>query len=256
MKSILLCEGETDQIILSYYFINQFSFEYDEERSHRIRHYARKGVPYAYVQKVKSAQHENELVIWNVGGRDNIPAALEHILKLNSFNTDRFYERIIVIADKDAEEESAVFWNKIKEIITNNDTKAKFAEQEWFKGNLTCEFDAIRTVNFLMLNLPAEGNGALETFLLYALKERGKADKYIAQRAQMFVDSLVKNQARFDNMYLNKRRLRTKAPLAVFFGITSPDRVFTEMNDMLKAINWERYKTIQKGFEKLSCFKC
>ena len=28
MNSVILCEGETDQILLSYYFNNRFSFEY------------------------------------------------------------------------------------------------------------------------------------------------------------------------------------------------------------------------------------
>lgn len=56
MKSILLCEGETDQIILSYYFINQFAYSYDRVTSDKIKRNAKTGIPYSYIQRKKAGK--------------------------------------------------------------------------------------------------------------------------------------------------------------------------------------------------------
>ena len=94
----------------------------------------------------------------------------------------------------------------------------------------------------------------METFLLNALKEQGQADKYVAEQAIKFVKKLIENQHKLENKYLNKRRDCIKAPLAVYFGIISPEHIFKKMDPILKKIPWENYTTIQKGFEQFYCF--
>lgn len=254
MKSILLCEGETDQIILSYYFQNQYQYNFSSERTNKISNSASIGIKRSYVQRNEVSNEENELVIWAVGGREKLCPAIGLVLNQNKLNTDLFYERIIIVSDKDSLDESSAIWENICEEIEKKKIKINFKEQEWFSGKQKTDFGDTKNIDFLLLNVPYEGEGALETFLLSALKETGKAEKFIALKSEKFVESMVKNKEKIQNKYLHKRRQCTKAPLAVFFAITSPDKVFTEMDEMLRSIHWEKYNTIQTGFKQLNCF--
>ena len=51
------------------------------------------------------------------------------------------------------------------------------------------------------------------------------------------------------------RRDKIKAPLAVFFGITIPERTFTNTNELLKSINWEKQETIRNIFKPFDIYK-
>ena len=254
MKSILLCEGETDQIILSYYFQNQYQYDFSDEYTNKINRYVKTGIKRSYIQKNDITNEENELVIWAVGGREKLSPAIGFVLDQNKLNTDLFYERIIVVSDKDSVDESSSIWENICEKIEKKKIKINFKEQEWFSGKQKTDFGDTKNIDFLLLNVPYEGEGALETFLLNALKETGKAEKFIALKSEKFVENMAKNREKLQNKYLYKRRQCIKAPLAVFFAITSPDKVFTEMDEMLRSIHWEEYNAIQTGFRKLNCF--
>lgn len=255
MKSILLCEGESDQILLSYYFINQFQFDFSKEHTKKANSFAKIGTINSYIQSIDlTGQEENEIAMWAVGGREKLQLALEVILELNRVNADLFFERIIIVADKDSDVENTMLWEDISQVIAKHNITIQFKENEWILGKQKSGFNENKNIAFLALNIPSEGEGALETFLLNALKEQGKAEKYLALKSEKFVETLVKNRDKFNNKYLSKRRQCTKAPLAVFFAITSPDKVFTEMDQMLKSVHWEKYKTIQSGFEQFNCF--
>lgn len=257
MKSIILCEGETDQIILSYYFQRMYNYHYNEEKTKKFNNSPQNGIICSYTQITLKGKKtiENELVIWAVGGRNRLPERLNYILTQNKMDADCYYERIIIMSDKDSEEESTEIWRGIKKIITEKcEKKVSFKENEWFLGKQTSSFNEIKSINFLTLNIPTDGTGSLETFLLNALKEQSQADKYVAEQAIKFVKKLIGNQYKLENKYLNKRRDCIKAPLAVYFGIISPEHIFKKMDPILKKIPWENYTTIQKGFEQFYCF--
>lgn len=98
----------------------------------------------------------------------------------------------------------------------------------------------------LLLVIPFEDTGAMETFLLDAV---GKADPYDAQiisDCNQFVDNVDGAKK-----YLNKRRYITKAKFDVYFSVRTAAEQFVERQNILKNIPWEDYASIQKSFEKL-----
>ena len=98
----------------------------------------------------------------------------------------------------------------------------------------------------LMLVIPFEETGAMETFLLNAIAEQDEYDKYIINQCNAFVDN-VDNQRK----YLNKRRYITKAKFDVYFSVRTSAEQFNERRNIIKNVAWEKYPLIQNSFDKL-----
>lgn len=254
MNSVILCEGETDQILLSYYLNRCFGFEYCKRQP---------AVAPKKLQFNNSAESvccysfgDDIIVIWAVGGHSNIQPALEIILHQNKINSSRngLYSRICIMTDNDSEQELKSFWEAINNSLKNYNIHAEFQEMEWATAEQPIDFDEKFTVELLGISVPTDEEGALETVLLNALEER-KENSYIAEKSRSIIDDLISNKDKFSNDYLSGRREQVKAPLAVFFAITVPERIFQPMDKMLKSIQWSEYEKIKELFEPFKIFK-
>jgi len=103
-------------------------------------------------------------------------------------------------------------------------------------------------INFrvLLLVIPFEETGALETFLLNAISKSADYDKRVISECNGFVD-IVDNESR----YLTKRRYRTKAKFDVYFSIRTPLEQFNQRREILRGVPWENYEDVQNSFRKL-----
>ena len=131
----------------------------------------------------------------------------------------------------------------IKNII---DDENNIVNDSWI--NCTCENGAQDIINFrvLLLIIPFDEEGALETFLLKAIASNDEYDNEIIEKGNDFVEN-----ADSERRYLTKRRYVTKAKLDVYFSIRTSVEQFTERQSILKSINWEDYEYIQESFRKL-----
>ena len=98
----------------------------------------------------------------------------------------------------------------------------------------------------LLLIIPFDEEGALETFLLKAIASKDEYDNEIIEKGNIFVETVDPQKK-----YLVRRRYVTKAKLDVYFSIRTPVDQFTERQNILKSINWEDYEYIQDSFRKL-----
>ena len=245
MNAILLCEGETDQIILSYYFIKRFNYAYRKDLSKLLNVNSQAEHISLYVHD------DDKLTIWAVGGNDLLIPALEKVFNINKTNAGKVYEKIVVIADRDSSLELENLWKELKKCMNKFGINDEFRSEEWISVNQNIDFNDTLSLEILGLGIPLETDGALETFLLNALGAKDD-NKYLVCKSKEFVKDLLDNKKSFPDKYLSNRRLRIKAPLAVFFAITSPDRMFNEINEILKSIPWEEYEKIQKDFHLLN----
>ena len=101
-------------------------------------------------------------------------------------------------------------------------------------------------INFKLFVIPFEENGALETFLLNAISQNDEYDKEIINKGNIFVDEIDS-----EKRYLNRRRYITKAKFDVYFSVRTSAEQFTERQNILRNINWEKYEEIQESFKKL-----
>lgn len=107
-------------------------------------------------------------------------------------------------------------------------------------------FDNTVTINTLLLIIPAESEGALETVLLNSISE-DSYDKVIVDDVEEFMNS---NQSKYSKYLLNNRLL-LKSKLGTVFAIMSPQKVFSFIDEIIKSVDWEKSALLLKLFEKL-----
>jgi len=88
--------------------------------------------------------------------------------------------------------------------------------------------------------------GALETFMLDALSEKSPEKKHVVEQSRSFVKGFK------SDVYLKKRRERTKAELGVALSAFSPDKVFTTMQELIDSFDWTEFEATDKQFKLLT----
>ncbi len=101
-------------------------------------------------------------------------------------------------------------------------------------------------MRLLVMVIPFEENGAMETFLLDAVADQDAYDKKIVEECRDFIDNTDT-----ERRYLSKRRLITKAKFDAFFCVRTAAEQFNERSSIIKNIPWEDYTAIQKDFKLL-----
>lgn len=192
---------------------------------------------------------DNTVSIIGCGGCNRLIPCLNYELMLNSVSAlGEAYDKIVIITDRDEvlteqefseqiEYQIKVYNGKYSGLITNN---------EWMEFSFINGYGDELKTKLLMLVIPFEETGAMETFLLNAIAEQDEYDKYIINQCNAFVDN-VDNQRK----YLNKRRYITKAKFDVYFSVRTSVEQFNERRNIIKNVAWEKYPLIQNSFDKL-----
>lgn len=241
MRSVILCEGSTDFVLLQYYMRKVHGWEYKKNDNVLIKGYK--------ARKCVLKKDRSELNIIGCGGCSRIPEGLQFILDSNSLSAeDEAYDRIVIITDRDEVETESEFETIIATELGKQQIEWKddISNDKWIDFHYENGQGDHCNAKILLLVIPFEDTGAMETFLLDAV---GKADSYDAQiisECNQFVDN-VDNQKK----YLNKRRYITKAKFDVYFSVRTAAEQFVERQNILKNIPWENYTAIQESFEKL-----
>lgn len=241
MRSVILCEGSTDFVLLQYFMRKVYGWEYKKNDSVLIKGYK--------ARKCVLKKDDAELNIIGCGGCGRIPQGLQFILDSNSLSAeDEAYDRIVIITDRDEVDTESEFETIIATELGKQQIQWKddISNDKWIDLHYENGQGDDCIEKLLLLVIPFEDTGAMETFLLDAV---GKADSYDAQiisDCNQFVDNVDRQKK-----YLNKRRYITKAKFDVYFSVRTAAEQFMERQNILKNIPWEDYTSIQKGFEKL-----
>lgn len=239
MKSIILCEGGTDLTLIQYFMEKANSWKYDRQ------------IKILGLNQSKQLKNEeNILIIGATGGCSEIPKFFSKTLKSNrnSAIDTEIFNNIIIVTDRDEVRTFEEVKEKISKELEENDIfyQKEIENDKWI--NCSCLDGKKDLINFrvLLLVIPFEEKGALETFLLDAISKKDSYDKEIITKGNSFVDSIDK-----EKRYLNKRRYITKAKFDVYFSVRTSAEQFTERKNILRNINWEEYEEIQESFKKL-----
>lgn len=256
MMGIILCEGTTDQILLSKYFCARYDYEFNmiaTKKAVRILSSNSK----EKLDTVKSnvyvdtSNPDNLLYISSTNGKSNLSDALNSVLYINQLGSDIKFDYIAILTDHDSEEEIQEIKGQINQVLQQHQFLLNVTHTVgWKKLEFTDAFQQKSSCEFLFLVVPTEHNGALETFLLDALHEE-EDNKYLVDESRKFVKNLynAKQEGKsFPDGVLKTRRLRTKAPLATFFGVVNPEGGFKRFEEFLNAVDWGKYEEVQKEF--------
>ena len=248
MNSVLLCEGSTDYTLLQYYMRNAFGWEDDRNRQN--------GIFKLNGQKSRKLFYGDDiLTIASVGGCSRLIEGLQQTLNRNRFalaDSGNIFDHIVIITDRDDISTEIDFIEKVHKLFQEEMVccKGDICNNQWRTCNMENNMGESVCFSLLLMLLPFEGNGAMETFLLNAIAQEDAYDKEIIEKCNDFVDC-----ADPEKRYLFKRRLVTKAKFDTYFSVRTSAEQFAERQNILKSIEWEKYTALQEDFkllEKLS----
>ncbi len=243
MRVLLLCEGKTDAILISYLLCKLSGWiPVKSNKKEKIKIIIdEKNNESAYWYE----RGEDRLLIGGVGGKDNFSKFFKDKLSniiLNYPRKDSF-DKLIVIHDKDTDTIDYIE-NKIK--LSLKPIATSIQNNQWVTNTFSDSFGEKAEIDILGLIIPLENEGALESVILTFLKEKSP-EKEIEEYSERFVEE-VKIIAKD---FINKPRMELKAKLGVSFAVLSPMKVFTFIDELIKTVKWEEYESIKNVFSKI-----
>ncbi len=238
MNKIILCEGETDAILLSYYLGKVASWEFCKKPPANI---AIK--PDTPTQSANwYANGDDRLLICAVGGKDRFESFFQEKL-LRPIVDAGVFSRIALVLDRDEREiksieahASSVF-KPVITVMRNN---------EWVQNKYVDAYGTEQIIEGLLVVIPTEHEGALETLMLDSISE-DPYDAAIVEKAGAFVSDMKTVASR----YLDSRRKAVKAHLGVTWAVQYPEKVFKLMNEQILSVKWEASEILHQCFEQL-----
>lgn len=242
MTRIILCEGETDLILISYYLERTKGWIYTGKP---------KGLKLNFTEQDNKAacnyknDSNDELLICAVGGKDNFGNFFAEnlskpIIRSTAGETDY---RIALVTDRDdisIQEIEQTISEQLSPIVNS-------VENNIWKTNIVdAELGAKVSIEFLLLVIPKENTGALETMLMESLSE-DEYDANIIEKCGQFVTDIKLDADR----YIHENRLQLKAQLGVAFSIFNPEKTFSLFKERLVSVKWESSPVLARCFEKL-----
>lgn len=239
MNKLILCEGKTDAILLSYYLERMRGWKYTRKSP--------KGLDIKVNEEIGESanwyQKDDEfLLICAVGSKSGFSrffnaAILRPLVQSDAFN------KIALVIDHDDEtiEEIVELVRSELALVAKDAQDGCWVDHEYENG-----YGERHMISFLLQIIPTEKQGALESLLLEAISE-DPYDKNIVDKSKQYVDSISSEADR----YIGKRRLVLKAYLGVTWAIQSPQKVFTHIDSMLKMVRWEASAVLYECFKQL-----
>ena len=239
MNSLIMCEGETDAILLSYYLMRTIGWVHcnapdglnisvEEARGESANWYHR---------------DRDYLLICAVGSKDSFQHFFENRIANPLFDTDDAFSKIALMLDRDEETISDIEIN-IRRCLPKVAVNAE--NDSWVMHEYQNSYGQTKSLDFLLLIIPPQQQGALETLLLAAISENAY-DKNIVDKSRTFVDEIASEATR----YIGKRRMILKAYLGVTWAIQSPQKVFKFIDDQIRLVKWEDSTILSQSFRKI-----
>lgn len=239
MNSVILCEGKTDAILLSYYLGKMSGWQPGAKPPKGLEIKPTKNS----LESVEWYQRgDDRLLICGIGGKDRFAEFFKEKI-LQPIKDSSAFSRIAVVTDRDDRNDSEIR-DSIKIGFQALITNAR--ENEWADNHFQDSFGLEHLLSFLLLIIPVDAEGALETVLMNAIME-DPYDKVIVKKSQAFVKDIKPDAMR----YLCHRRLELKAQLSVTWAIQSPDKAFDFIDEQIRSISWENSHLLSACFKQL-----
>ena len=245
MKSIIICEGETDFAFLQYFMmkVNGWKdFKKSENRKNP-----------SFISSINNSisrdfvRDSDILTIISSGGCSNIKTVFEEIIRKNQneiFDEER-YSKIVVLTDND---EDGVEEKIVSGLTSASGTSVTISNNAWTDLSFQDMTENSFSSKLLLLIIPFDEYGAIETFLLKAISEQNSYDAEIIKKAKAFVGS-----ADPEKRYLTHRGFKIKAELYAYFSVRidyTPNQL-KQRKEILTNVPWEEYENIQESFKEL-----
>lgn len=193
MKRIILCEGKTDALLISYFLKKKFRWSHIKKQVIGLPINQDNEVLYWYSNPEKPNQ---ELAIWGVGGIEQLPVKLGHVINRtrSESNPINRFERIVLFFDRDQRDETECV-ELIEEWATTSDLEliGNLQLGQWsdVTTNLRKSPAESYKLNILSIALPPDSEGNLETFLINSIRSHSDEDRQLVDEAWKFINRLL-----------------------------------------------------------------
>lgn len=243
MNKLILCEGKTDAILLSYYMGRVFGWKPVKAKE---RKKLLKGLDVQVAESNQNAdwyrKNDDFLLICAVGGKDNFENFYRNHIERPILDADAF-QQIAIVIDRDENEVEHIEERMFSDFIG---ALPKLKNRLWKTYRIVNSSEQEKFLELLLLVIPTEHQGALETLLLQSISE-DLYDKVIVDACGEFVKK-IRPQA---SKYISTDRLELKAWLSTTWAIQSPEKVFDFIDQILVEVPWEKSKILKECFGKL-----
>lgn len=233
MNNLILCEGATDAILLSYYLGHMYGWKYckppkeidiKESINETVNWYKR---------------DEDRLLICSVGGKDNFKNFYLEKIEAPILLSNGF-DRFIVISDRDNNTVSSIE-NKMSQSFSSAITHIE--NKKWTDCLYKDSYGIEKNIESMLIVIPSEHEGALETVMLQAISEN-PYDNIIVEKVKEFVHDMRNCALK----YIASDRLELKADLGVTWAIQYPEKVFRLIDEQIKSVKWEKSEVLKECF--------
>lgn len=238
MNSVILCEGSTDAILLSYYLSKVSGWEFCNKAPEHIEIKQSE-----FDQSINWYKRDDDrLLICGVGGKDKMTSFFQEKIYSPIIKSDAFSKIVLVLDrdDKSLESIEARASHLFKPIVT------EMKNNIWVDNSYSDTFRTKKIVSSLLIAIPTENQGALETLMLEAIAE-DPYDAAIVKSAGDFVDRIQTNALR----YIPNNRMKMKAHLGVTWAVQYPEKVFKLIDEQIRSVPWEKYEVLRNCFRQL-----
>ncbi len=235
MNKLILCEGKIDAILLGYYFGKE-----DWKKCQT----APKGLEIKTDVDNQSTtwykKGKDFLLICAVGGKGNFKNFFENKIEKPLRCSIAPFERIAIVRDRDDEQ-----IQNIEAKINNalQTVSATVHNRQWSVCRYRNEYGEEESLKILLVVIPREKQGALESLMLKAIAEDEEVRK-IVDKARGFTEQM-KQASHIDE------KMKDKACLRVVWAVQYPDQTSMSFVEQIQKIPWEKTKAFQSCFSEL-----
>lgn len=177
--------------------------------------------------------------IWSVNGCSNFSKSIDYFNEYLSI-TDLKIAKIIYMIDRDLYENNEDLLKNFKR-TPHQDIDCHFKNFNYVNG-----FKKEISFKAMVLIIPSDTPGALETVFLNELKKSDTERKIIVEHTESFVDSF--DQKSLKN-YLTRNREKLKAKFLTVLSLIEPIRSFDKVDALIKSFNWHESEEINQIFK-------
>lgn len=239
MNKLILCEGESDAIFLSYYLKCVCNWKpCSVPKDLNIKANGNNQSAYWY------KRNDDLLLICGVGGKDNFGNFFADKILTPQKRTNAF-EKIAIVTDRDNRMITSI-QDSMNSNISGEGFQPTFENKKWLTFTYTDNFQRNFEAQSFLLVIPTEKEGALESLMLDAISD-DEYDRVIVEDCKRFVDEIQPKA----NRYINSERLKLKSYLSTTWAIQSPEKMFRFINQQIESVEWEKYDILNECFKEL-----
>lgn len=244
-QSILICEGNTDFSLLQIYMREVHNWNEDKKYQNQVVK-----IPN---QKSRIFKRDDDyLTIMATGGCTRIAEGLDLVLDRIIQAPPPFdsaFNKIAIVTDNDEIDTLETFIKNLKTKLSERKVSINgvLKNKEWESCQVTTSVGIPFDFQLIVIVIPHDHQGAMETFLLDAISDNDPYDKVLIEKCREFV-----SDSDPEERYLKHRSYKTKAEFSSYFCIRTPADAYQERNSLMKqGIKWIEYPLIREEFNKL-----